>query len=275
MLHSFNSQRDGILLKVADRIVVYLDVSIPNGMEFYHELVPVFLTITLFQFPTGWNSTLRFFYIFLIFFRFNSQRDGILLNRFELRAIQLLFQFPTGWNSTLCLKSILRGEIVSIPNGMEFYGKRLPYIPFTFLFQFPTGWNSTIRQKPATACLIVSIPNGMEFYLAVYAAVEAFLACFNSQRDGILPKWRAFECCFRSLFQFPTGWNSTKLVRFLLPLLLCFNSQRDGILPCRCRRFILALGVSIPNGMEFYRGIKIAALRTRLFQFPTGWNSTL
>ena len=31
----FNSQRDGILLKVADRIVVYLDVSIPNGMEFY------------------------------------------------------------------------------------------------------------------------------------------------------------------------------------------------------------------------------------------------
>ena len=77
-----------------------------------------------------------------------------------------------------------------------------------------------------------------------------------------------------AVFQFPTGWNSTK------------NSEvNNGI-----------LRVSIPNGMEFYRTIlwlrlglarfnsqRDGILRNLrvlvravvvLFQFPTGWNST-
>ena len=53
-----------------------------------------------FQFPTGWNSTVR-----------------ALASDSEL----LLFQFPTGWNSTYReIYPPTRGE-VSIPNWMEFY----------------------------------------------------------------------------------------------------------------------------------------------------------
>ena len=33
-------------------------VSIPNGMEFYIILQKLSLSVNLFQFPTGWNSTL-------------------------------------------------------------------------------------------------------------------------------------------------------------------------------------------------------------------------
>ena len=32
--------------------------------------------------------------------------------------------------------------------------------------------------------------------------------------------------------------------------------------------------VSIPNGMEFYLAAISTRLRKRMFQFPTGWNST-
>ena len=69
----------------------------------------------------------------------------------------------------------------------------------------------------------------MEFYetLPIEQSAEN---CFNSQRDGILPKQKRQQKSFK-LFQFPTGWNST--LRFLAP--------------------IIARGlVSIPNGMEFY-----------------------
>ena len=38
---------------------------------------------------------------------------------------------------------------------------------------------------------------------------------------------------------------------------------------------ILSIGVSIPNGMEFYDGRVISILQKFKFQFPTGWNSTL
>ena len=55
-----------------------------------------------------------------------------------------------------------------------------------------------------------------------------------------------------SAFQFPTGWNSTRVKNL---------------------RQLIAT-VSIPNGMEFYydEGSRIAVLKR--FQFPTGWNST-
>ena len=96
---------------------------------------------------------------------------------------------------------------------------------------------------------------------------------FNSQRDGIL-RSIIVRSTHISLFQFPTGWNSTLFV---------------------CRRAPNPV-VSIPNGMEFYAlwvsvarcslsgfnsqrdGILpqwvLCALCHKLFQFPTGWNST-
>ena len=98
---SFNSQRDGILLKRTNAERKIKRVSIPNGMEFYMDK---FITDNVekirFQFPTGWNSTIG-------------------MNNGEM---MVLFQFPMGWNST---GRDLDGErawyIVSIPNGMEFY----------------------------------------------------------------------------------------------------------------------------------------------------------
>ena len=76
---SFNSQRDGILLPIKRRLRSKMNVSIPNGMEFYifwagdrsavfarfnsqrDEILPsrvsIAFILALFQFPTGWNST--------------------------------------------------------------------------------------------------------------------------------------------------------------------------------------------------------------------------
>ena len=105
---SFNSQRDGILL-VSDVV---------------GELV-----LLLFQFPTGWNSTLiqKFRFGLKASFNsqrdgilrsitraikrkssgFNSQRDGILPKEFQTdSSLSLAFQFPTGWNSTFAPSSI-------------------------------------------------------------------------------------------------------------------------------------------------------------------------
>ena len=69
----------------------------------------------------------------------------------------------------------------------------------------------------------------MEFYLRFSSHCPS-CACFNSQRDGILPG----------------AYELTKLKR------KSFNSQRDGILlelpPALKRKHY----VSIPNGMEFY-----------------------
>ena len=64
-------------------------------------------------------------------------------------------------NSNSCVDQ----QIVSIPNGMEFYW-------FRSLFVY-LHYN-------------VSIPNGMEFYLALIQG-QAKAKSFNSQRDGILP----------------------------------------------------------------------------------------
>ena len=96
-------------------------VSIPNGMEFYN-LYKFFNSFReKFQFPTGWNSTTPKLMRKRPLSRFNSQRDGILLNELNEAVEGGTFQFPTGWNSTLwdtCKKS---ARFVSIPNGMEFY----------------------------------------------------------------------------------------------------------------------------------------------------------
>ena len=90
----------------------------------------------------------------------------------------------------------------------------------------------------------------MEFYIKGVLLKDK-TTCFNSQRDGILRNL-SFKVCGSGLFQFPTGWNSTKrfprfsrrnskfqfptgwnstlLLHFYTLCFLCFNSQRDGIL---------------------------------------------
>ena len=144
----------------------------------------------------------------------------------------------------------------------------------------------------------VSIPNGMEFYSLIVAPVDR-CASFNSQRDGILPeelkkalidpscfnsqrdgilRMKLLEKIRKSMFQFPTGWNSTREMEkeaandevsipngmefyviengLIKANKKSFNSQRDGIL----RNYICFLdigdwNVSIPNGMEFYLSV--------------------
>ena len=78
-IERFNSQRDGILLsqktplKTAQRFNSQRDgilLFVPK---------PARISPNLFQFPTGWNSTvLRVDRLHLIMESFNSQRDGIL-----------------------------------------------------------------------------------------------------------------------------------------------------------------------------------------------------
>ena len=249
---SFNSQRDGIL---------------PKALRYRSSL-------SLFQFPTGWNSTFTFgrprylkpvsipngmeFYSKVVVFcklqkRFNSQRDGILLLRLLLLLFQRKFQFPTGWNSTVSAAYVLTAmaSFNSQRDGILQIGTSFN-TTVIIAFQFPTGWNSTDPHRmPLTHQTSVSIPNGMEFYLAISKVLRICLG-FNSQRDGIL-LYRYVERLSEYLFQFPTGWNST--------------------LPPPSFRALLP-PVSIPNGMEFYALIGFGFGGEFLFQFPTGWNST-
>ena len=185
-------------------------------------------------------------------------------------------------------------------------------------FQFPTGWNSTknwkypIEQKDSfnsqrdgilldflaasfIPILSVSIPNGMEFYrtlnlggerrksfnsqrdgilLMIFSWALPILDSFNSQRDGILPPTLEIRPGYK-LFQFPTGWNSTKGF-FLWPIRSSHVSIPNGMefyspKEFRCEPISL---VSIPNGMEFYHIRYFTEHALEEFQFPTGWNST-
>ena len=91
----------------------------------------------------------------------------------------------------------------------------------------------------------------MEFYTS-WCLCFLLSRCFNSQRDGIL--------------RYLNRQNFYPKYRF--------NSQRDGILRAYIFSIIEISFVSIPNGMEFYRGARFFPLPCQLFQFPTGWNST-
>ena len=99
-LERFNSQRDGILHDAV------LSNQTADG---------------LFQFPTGWNST-------IIAENTNKKTIVSIPNGMEFyqdngvkELMEMLFQFPTGWNSTKDGKSECRSTKVSIPSGMEFY----------------------------------------------------------------------------------------------------------------------------------------------------------
>ena len=206
--------------------------------------------------PNGMEFYLLFLWLLRVFqgFQFPTRWNSTLAFQ-TLAFADSLFQFPTGWNST---KQALPKESakskVSIPNGMEFY---LSLSSFLLLLSR------------------VSIPNGMEFYLSFWANDRGIFS-FNSQRDGILLRFENFIKAL-SMFQFPTGWNSTvfefTLARlansFQFPtgwnstlnpeytdtmLLASFNSQRDGI-----------LRNDEDTCLTWYP----------MFQFPTGWNSTI
>ena len=122
-VYRFNSQRDGILLKIFNDSI----------------------SARPFQFPTGWNSTPRLGFLVGSYYSFNSQRDGILLDSAAFKSsIVLAFQFPTGWNSTRVCKTCADGK-----DGFNSQRDGILLVP--------------PRQRKASKD--VSIPNGMEFYL--------------------------------------------------------------------------------------------------------------
>ena len=120
---SFNSQRDGILLKSSiffnlsilpfqfptgwnSTIFIWvaltiLNVSIPNGMEFYIFAYSFYkLSLDGVSIPNGMEFYEQRCLICFVKSSFNSQRDGILQFVYPLQKMQGKFQFPTGWNST-------------------------------------------------------------------------------------------------------------------------------------------------------------------------------
>ena len=98
-------------------------------MEFYSTQTIEAAATTPFQFPTGWNSTMKRILLALVLSCFNSQRDGILLTA-----------------SLFVVKAVLLGSFNSQRDGILRISGR------AFLcdqrFQFPTGWNSTARILP-------------------------------------------------------------------------------------------------------------------------------
>ena len=118
----FNSQRDGIL-QCLPFLFWWLNFCFNSQRDgILRILFKRYKSKSMFQFPTGWNSTLIYSFFCFMVDGFNSQRDGILHSRSERIAINSsTFQFPTGWNSTQRAISLQAQTGVSIPNGMEFY----------------------------------------------------------------------------------------------------------------------------------------------------------
>ena len=115
----------------------------------------------------------------------------------------------------------------------------------------------------------------MEFYakakIKVYYVILVFQfpTGWNSTKTGKAKREKAKR------FQLPTGWNSTLPPIKSLGTHTSFNSQRDGIL-------LLTMGSRFahPRFNSQRDGIllDIAPLLLRClgaFQFPTGWNSTM
>ena len=135
-------------------------------MEFYQNEKLKAAEPIMFQFPTGWNSTLAFLRNLAYRFFVSIPNGMEFYPFFDCVARHFWkFQFPTGWNSTHAAPFRDRSERVSIPNGMEFYGGEPSHqrknrsfnsqrdgilrsaslaCKISFSFQFPTGWNSTL-----------------------------------------------------------------------------------------------------------------------------------
>ena len=75
----------------------------------------------------------------------------------------------------------------------------------------------------------VSIPNGMEFYLSLEFAI-GITALFQFPTGWNSTRTTPHKITALEKFQFPTGWNSTSISDLERNTTFCFNSQRDGIL---------------------------------------------
>ena len=208
----FNSQRDGILPYQHANIPGTNSVfQFPTGWNSTYILKYLALISKPFQFPTGWNSTLYIFVHKPTTNGFNSQRDGILPEN------------PFKWLVTIASfnsqrDGILRSSELLIMNYWGCFNSQRDGIlqstiqhrvVFQKPFQFPTGWNSTDKL----------------FYTEPRKALFQFPTGWNSTRSILLHRRNT------SMFQFPTGWNSTRDI---------ITGQNNTVI------------VSIPNGMEFY-----------------------
>ena len=250
---SFNSQRDGILHCGRVSQIYYDAFQFPTGQN--STIAEGSTTARcVFQFPTGWNSTGNLTPVNETSTRFNSQRDGILLDE------SIIGDFGTS-----CFNSQRDGILHIVESSA--YGEKVGFnsqrdgiLPSTWLL--------------SSLSPFVSIPNGMEFY--VFSPNSLILdACFNSQRDGILRALKRQEIPLSPKFQFPTGWNST---RYFVASRVRTSSVS---IPNGMEFYLYSLlisdksCVSIPNGMEFYQINKFCFSGRIEFQFPTGWNSTM
>ena len=157
-------------------------VSIPNGMEFYQNPIPLWVYRK--SFNSQRDGILRSCGCYCFCFKesFNSQRDGILLKACHFSRSVIGFQFPTGWNFTI--------DYIKKTTDRHCFNSQRDGILLYLRIDLAKG-------------ISVSIPNGMEFY-ADEAHSKADLACFNSQRDGILHGMRIDS------FEIEMGFNSQR-----------------------------------------------------------------
>ena len=174
----------------------------PTGWNSTYSAIGIIVTAIAFQFPTGWNST--FFCSLSRLRRTVSIPNG--MKFYALESVGWLedfrFQFPTGWNSTIdtikkggnavCFNSqrdeILhrkrskrqRSEVVSIPNGMEFYAIAIIALIIYASFNSQRDGILPKRHRHSKQLRIVSIPNGMEFYAEIWISRNVFAISFNS-----------------------------------------------------------------------------------------------
>ena len=109
--------------KIAPEIYHINDcVSIPNGMEFYKNLYIIAENTNKVSIPNGMEFYVKLKRFCKLQKRFNSQRDGILLAHIFPSGAEY-FSFNSQRDGILQIEAanLKLKEIVSIPNGMEFY----------------------------------------------------------------------------------------------------------------------------------------------------------
>ena len=114
----------------------------------------------------------------------------------------------------------------------------------------------------------------MEFYWNFFF-FHSIILRFNSQRDGILPGAPIAISPLHDSFNSQRDGILLSRASFSFNRRLCFNSQRDGILP-RSRAFFARARRCFNSQRDgILRYGRSRGRDQRLFQFPTGWNSTL
>ena len=172
----FNSQRDGILPKLGITEFEYVKFQFPTGWNSTFKNDNFFTIASLFQFPTGWNSTLSCLRRRRSYWRFNSQRDGILLEFVEKcsngykgfnsqRDGILQTTPPASSSNSLCFNSQRDG----ILHKCGAY-----YKDDDICFNSQRDGILRRRKRGVFSAKLVSIPNGMEFYPSLQAQRPPF-----------------------------------------------------------------------------------------------------